>query len=440
MKRFQITWSKQRLSLALAVLPALFLLGLIIFNSVNVPYWDQWELVPVIQHVHSGHIYFHDFWAQQNEHRIFFPRIIMIISAFITGWNVRVESLISLVIASCSFIIIMKTLRITQRELKRKSLFLLPLLLSLIWFSPAQVENWLWGWQIQWFLSVFGVVLVTFGIARIKQRVLTYPNLLLLLTGGIIASYSLGNGVITWPLLVAALLYLRVPIEKTVIAAITGLLSTGLYYHHYINPSPHSTALISKEPVLFIKYVLVYLGRPLSFVHGLAPVLGLVLLFIFASLTTFIFVKKRRPFFSAVLPWVVLGLYAIGSSMVTAAARMGLGLDQAYNSSRYITISSLLLISTVIICIECRSVFKKWFGKKFKIVVSTSAVIIFALVLANVAWGIQATYKRSQFLKGEQTCTHATKPTDDCLGADYPYKPVIKQRLNYLKQIHWGGY
>jgi hypothetical protein len=433
-------WGTQKQAYLLALLPPVFLTILVIVKAVNVPYWDQWEFVPLIQHVHGGHFYFQDFWQQQNEHRLVFPRLVMVTAALITHWNVRVESLISIVIAACSFVFVIKTWRLTHGKYSKAIALFLPLILSVIWFSPVQVENWLWGWQIQWFLNVLGIMLVAWGIAGTRRGEITYPNLLVMLGGGILATYSLGNGVIIWPLLIATLIYLRVFSLKTAIAALTGLAAIALYYLHYVRvPQSSSPTDVFKMPVLFAKYVLVYLGRPLSFVHKLAPILGLVLLLVFIGLSAYLFIKKKRTF-TAMLPWVVIGFYAIGTAMITAVSRMNLGLDQAYNSSRYTTIASLLLVSTVLLAIECSPVVRSWLGTRFKSGATVVAAVFLVLVLSNAGWGLHATNTRSNFLKGTQVCTHVAQPSDACLRSTYPYPNVVQPRLNYLKQIHWAGY
>jgi hypothetical protein len=438
----QFFTARHHLPYTLALLPILFLVVLLVTKTVNVPYWDQWEFVPLIQHVHAGHFYFFtDFWHQHNEHRLLFPRIVMIVSATITHWNIRVESGISFTIALGSFVLLLKSLRHTQIQVKHAMPLLLPLLLGVIWFSPVQVENWFWGWQIQWFLSVSGIMLVIFALARINGKVLTYKNLLLILGGGILAQYSLGNGVIIWPLAIAALLYARVPLKKVLMVAATGITTTCLYYYHYVNldPSPDAPKLlILKEPILFLKYMATYVGRSLTFLEIVTAILGVILLLVFAGVTLYLLLK-RRTLFRAVLPWAVLGLYAAGSAAITAISRMGLGLGQAY-SSRYTTVSLLLLVSTIIICIEAREDILRYLGSKRNIVVIVTLVFVVGCVLSNAAWGVHNILIRSRDLKANQQCLREPIVTDVCAQYAFPIKPILIERLNYLKQIHWAGY
>jgi len=71
--------------LVLALVPLAFLLCVVARYAVPVPYWDQWEFVPLLEKTYHGQLTFHDLWAQHNEHRILFPRIIMLALAHLTG-------------------------------------------------------------------------------------------------------------------------------------------------------------------------------------------------------------------------------------------------------------------------------------------------------------------------------------------------------------------
>ena len=142
---FQILKSKityQKLSFIVAVIPALLLGVMLMQKTVNVPFYDQWELVPKIENLQQGNFLVDDLWQQHNEHRLFFPRLLMLGSAVLTDWNTNYEILISFILAIASFVLLIKTLQTTNR--KRLAIpFLLPLVLSVIWFSPVQSENWM---------------------------------------------------------------------------------------------------------------------------------------------------------------------------------------------------------------------------------------------------------------------------------------------------------
>src|SRR6476646_5984332 len=69
------------------------LIGILIFkNRVNLPVLDEWNgTAPLFEKMADGTLGIADFFAQHNEHRIFFPRLIFFTLGRLTHWNIRAE-------------------------------------------------------------------------------------------------------------------------------------------------------------------------------------------------------------------------------------------------------------------------------------------------------------------------------------------------------------
>jgi hypothetical protein len=424
---------------ALAIIPAITLLFYIKHNAVNVPYWDQYELVPIIQQVNNDGLVFNDLWQQHNEHRIFFPRVIMLAAAVMTGWDVRYEMVISWVIAVASFILLLVLLRMYSRATGQTVTFWLPLLLSIIFFSLIQHENWLWGWQVQWYLSVFGVMLAAYGVARIISSPRSAIGLVLTMIGAIIAEYSLGNGVLIWPIIIVALAYCRVGWRRLGIVSVTAVLSTVLYYVNYYNPPGSVSKTIAlQQPIDFIGYVALYLGRPVSYSHLVTVVSGVLLGIIFVSIGVYLY-KKHKERFKQGIPWFMLGSYVVAGAVLTGIARLGFGVGQAL-SSRYTTLSLLLLVSVVVLIVLNRDILRRMMKRLYRPIAFGFVAIIFALVTSNAVHGKVMADELTVRLNNLKDCTHQETPSDACYLLAYPDLKLSKDRLDYLKLIHWGGY
>ncbi len=397
-------------------------------------------MVPIFIHIHAGHLYWMDFWRQHNEHRIIIPNIILTAVAYFTRWNLITENFLNLGVAIASFLIILRVLKTTGIEFKQKSSCVLIFLVSLIWFSLVQSDNWLWGWEIEWFLNVLGVSIVAYCLSQIKSQRSSFSirQLGLLLFGGIVAQYSLGNGTLIWPIVILILFYMRVPLKQITTVFITGAMTTFFYYFHYTNNDKGFLKLVSHQPIIFARYFFTYLGRPLNFEHNITPILGLVIFTLFVGLSITLLVR-RRELFNKLIPWVYLGLYAIGSAFITGLARISYGTTEAY-VSRYTTISSLLLVSVVVMLYFSRDVIKVLAKSTYYTLAMASVVCVFFLVLGNYYWGFHSFDSHNQVLKNEQQCTRLPNPSTDCLLTAYPNANAVSNRLDYLKQIHWGGY
>jgi hypothetical protein len=423
----------------LVLLPAVGMGLFVLLFGRNMPFWDDWELVPIFRHLHAGHLYWHDFWQQHNEHRIVLPTLALVGLAYLTQWNTQVACLVSVAVAAGAFWLLYKTVLITAHGAQQHMGMGWLVLMAIMWFSPGQVENWLWSWQLEWFMSLFGVMLVVYGLARLERDAHDAKWLPLVLGGGVLAQYSLGNGTLMWPLIMAALVYLRASVRQIIVAAAGGVLSTVVYYLHYtLSANDISRHLVLEHPFSFIHYVLIYLGRPLSFLPKPASMVGTALLLGFLALALYM-LFWRRELFRRSLPWIILGLYALGTALVTGVARLGFGVNEAL-SSRYTTISSLFVMSVLMLVWMCRSSMRRWLGKGYRITFLGGAVGLYVLVLVQATWGLHAAAGQHTKLTAVHDCTHAVAPDSSCLLTTYPNPPVVAPRLQYLKTLHWGGY
>lgn len=419
-------------------LPIIFIIVATLHFGVHVPFWDQWEMVKLFQARDAGTLSFSDFWAQHNEHRILFPNLVLYGLALLTHWDPYYEVMISLALG---ILILFTTMLILRRTLKGHK-YLLPILSVLAaWLilSPVQYGNWLWGWQVEWFMSIFGVVLTVLSLSTTKM---TNKNFLLAIGGATMATYSLGNGAAIWPIGLLLLLLLKASWKKCAAWSVIGVIEVVLYYVNYVNPGYEpSKTLWVEQPINFVRYVLVYLGRPLGFEFRIAHIVGLILLILFFVSCIYLWLLKRHEFEKQVA-WFGLGLYALIGASATSASRMGFGIDQAF-SSRYTTISTLFTLSTIVITtISLKLYFIDHNNRRIlKTIVTTSAVcIIVPLIIISYYEGFRQMQQLNRHLIDVRTCLiAATSPNDQCLLLAYPNSEVVWERLQYLRSIKWGG-
>src|SRR5581483_3532219 len=256
-------WSVVLTSLMVgAVIPIVVMAFLLKRYSVNVPFWDQWEYVPLIYAAHHGTLTLHDLWMQHNEHRILFPRVVTIIASFITGYNIRYEILLNLVTAVLSYSVLLAMLR-RVFGLTKKFFFLAPVFAWIV-FSPLQWINWIWGFQLAFFMCVLFMALTIHLISKTESKhydVLFYVSLVT----GTVATYSLGNGMLAWPIGLAMLLLQRANKQKLIVWASVAVVICGSYlYHFHREPGSLPLLTVIKEPLMVSRYALGYLGRNLA--------------------------------------------------------------------------------------------------------------------------------------------------------------------------------
>src|SRR5215471_14393298 len=127
--------------------------------GVNVPHLDDWRMVDFIGQAQRHELSFHDFYEQFNEHRILLPKVIFAASVIRAHWNLKLLMFFSVAIAAltCLFLFRLSTIS-GPRDERPDAALSVKLVISLVVFSWAQFENWLWGFQIAWLLVNLGVV------------------------------------------------------------------------------------------------------------------------------------------------------------------------------------------------------------------------------------------------------------------------------------------
>ena len=428
------SWFKTWWWLIPAYLPAVYLLILLIRTAVNVPFWDEWEMVNFFQKHDAGTLSLYDFWTQHNEHRLLFPQLLIYVMAYIDRWNLAAEVMVNFVLALAGFILLWDMIRRTFRANPRLKIVLV-VLASVLCFSPMQWENWLWGWQIEWYMVVLAVIFTIWTLCFWPERWARW-KIPVALVSAFIATYSLGSGPVIWFIGLGLLLLYKVARKYVWIWISAAAVTLASFYYHYSAAAGQPPkSLLLHEPLKFVVYVCAYIGRPLAFNIVSSVIIGGLLLLaggfvVYAS-------WKKRTLIKRLLPWYGLAAFGGFSALTTAISRLGYGIQQGF-SNRYMTISLLFTISVVVMSIAALQELKLYQRFKMSILIGLAALI--SLVLWNYRAGMGALDNHSQYLKDIQHCSDQTHPSDVCLLSAYPNKDVVLPMIRYLQHKHWAGY
>ena len=326
--------------------------------GVDVLYGDQWNLAITMLRGKTSTLSIPEIFALHNEHRIATARVIsLILTQLFSPWNVKVEMMIGYAFSVLTYgllvAMILKQCRLLERaEVRAQNLHLggLSMVVSSVFlFSPVQYENWLWGFQMPWFLVILCLITAVF-LLDICFETRFYIGFFLAIAACIIASFSLAHGLFVWvaclPMFLKPGLNWQSRASLGAIwlgsAAFTGL----IYLADYRKPENHpSTGLVFERPGLAIDFFLNQIGG--SFGKGEIPTLILGLLMIVGYAIAIIYCFKSSKLLQAnYLPWLSIGLFPIIFASITTAGRLGLGSGFAL-TSRYTTVSLLLPICLI---------------------------------------------------------------------------------------------
>jgi hypothetical protein len=354
----------------LAAFPFLILIWVVARYSINVPYLDQWDFIPLLDKMYQGQLTFHDLWMQFNEHRILFPKLIMLGLARLTHWNIRYESVVSVLLAIGVFLMLAWQIRASARVFGERQLrWTLPVC-SLVVFSASQYENFLWGWQLGLLLGLVASLGAILLLANGPSGWGKFAGAVVL---GIVATYSFANGVLVWVIGVGLLCVTppkssalatqaTLPGSRKLVAIGIWIFAAaacmGLYLWGYQKPAHHPqlTSILSR-PMVFISYFLKYIGSTCAQYGegGILPdsiwalVLGLAGLAVmgWAGLK-----MARRTEVSrlALAPYFAMCAYSLGTAFMAALARGGFGPGQAL-CSRYCSMTGPFWFSMLVMLI-----------------------------------------------------------------------------------------
>jgi hypothetical protein len=431
---------------AVAAAPLLMLV-LVATRGVNVPQWDQWALPPLFAAYDAGTLGAADFFAQHNEHRPVVPRAIDFSLAQLTGWDIRAELLLNFAVALASFALILVLLR---RTLDGTAFVIASVVASVVFFSPIQWENWLWGWQLEWFLANLAALGAIWALVVLVDR---RPWLGLAVAAGcaLVATYSLGHGLVVWVVGLALLLLRGRPWRTWTVLSIAAFAS---YFWDYQNTGMTSKTAFLGQPAEFAAYVCLYVGRPLGFDTRTGALAGAVLLAAFAVSAAYVVAHRRDPDLRArTHVWLGLGLYVVGAAVITGMSRVTYGAEQAA-ASRYTGMGALLAIATLalLFSIATTGVFRRQLAgeaaargvavpPRRRVLVLVAAPVL-AVALANTAVGIDRVEREHDELRAVERCVRVVRTAGDpCLSR--PQSGVAEQQIRgirYLRSKGWAGF
>lgn len=334
-------------------LPIILLLWFVTSFSVNVPFHDDWALINFFNKIDSGTANFGDFFAQHNEHRIFFPKIIFALLSFSSRWNIKLQIYISFLLALINFIFLYKIADSTDNKNNQLLFHLFNFITCVAIFSLIQYENWLWGFQISWFFINTCLILAVLILTVPKHL---DPNLRLSLASlcCFVASFSSAHGLLSWLALLPSIYLIEGKNKHRKFRVFLWLLlfafCAAIYFIGYEKPSHNSNLLfILEQPLIASEYFFALISSSLG-KNIWPPVFTGIIIFLIFSFFNILCLKNYQSLFSrAAAPWISLGWFVIFFASITTIGRGNLGVDQA-TSSRYISVSILLFISCLQLC------------------------------------------------------------------------------------------
>ncbi len=314
----------------------------LVFSTYSpLPNWDEWALFDHLT-THQGWS-LGWLWAQHNEHRFLFSKLFFLIDVY--AFHGRQAFLLACIFA----------VQLVQLALLSYSLRVLGDLRGAAWrtgtgliaycvFCPTQQENFVWGFELNFVLPAAMATCSLLALLLHSRRPGAW-RLVVCIGAATVATWSLSNGMLLWPLLLVLALWLRR--RRTAVAVLLAAAANiACFMYHYQLPSAPSGRLGAWEfPGETLKYFLVYFGSTwLRHPSGWAAV-GIGATGVCAAALAIGYVVRQRRS-ALLLPLELAGLmgFCIATAAITASGRLHLGVAQAA-ASRYQTFALLFWCS-----------------------------------------------------------------------------------------------
>ena len=300
----------------------------------------MWSLA-TLRTAADGDLHLSDLWAQHNEHRIPLLRLQFGLDYFVLDGTLT--ALLETIVVSCILLAVVMTWPFVSVWHDRTvTLGFLAFAITMT-LTPAGWENLTWPFQVSFVQAyLFAVAAITLSVQRAAPLPESTPRLMRLLwltaiiaLGGA-ATYSLANGLMVWPIILAVLLLKRVEKPVIGIVSLAAALFIGSYLWQYEPVCPPRRHIRRASRIRSAwRDTSPRLGAPASaFGPTATQVLGIVGVALLAYLVAATVRVREREDHLPMLWGSAVSTFVFVSATQTALGRLDFGITQAL-SSRY---------------------------------------------------------------------------------------------------------
>ena len=353
--------------------------AMILRSWTPVPYADQWFDMLSRQRLTWSFLF-----AQHNEHRILFPRLVFALDHWLAAETYTVDLAVSVVLQAASVVLIAGLCR-RGRPGPPVTRLLCLFVTTTTLFSAMQYDNFLCGYQVQFFGVFTAGLAALWAVVALRSNVTAFAAFALFAT---VATFTLANGLLCAYAAVPVAILCRRPPWVTIVIAVMAVGLTGLYLIGYVSPVQHRDPLLSlRNPLSTVIYSATEIGSVLSvLVPGLprwaATAAGLSAYAVCGL--WFLRLLRRDSPGPEVLAFGIAA-FLLATSLITAAGRAGLQPDYEF-VSRYST--PVLLFWTVLLVTAVAKTSSK---RSLFAVPALLVCVIWSLAIAHVQASLERT-------------------------------------------------
>jgi hypothetical protein len=341
----------------------------------DVPFWDEWLLLPLLELDARGALGWSHLLAAHNEHRPVVARLVLIALARATSWNMWHECVLTIALGVLTLVPLWWAMR--RHEASPAVRAILVGTASVVFLSANQWETWMWGWLVKVVLTTAGLTWAAFALSGARPGL---PAVVTAATGGLVATLSFGNGFLVWP--ATAPLMVRVARQRPWLAAAwacVGAFSIWVFFRGFGQPLGVNEALASATLSRVFRVGLRVLGTALTPIDvvWLPPLIGAVGAAAAVAVALASLRGRLAPDGRAGMWWAMLLFGAASVLLIASGRQFG---RQLIVPARYMAFANLFWIALTVLVARA-SPRLAWVG-----------LIVAALAAAN-GWLVRDAYR-----------------------------------------------
>ncbi len=308
-----------------------------------------------------------------------------------------------------------------------------------LFFSGANLDNFTWPFQISFILAFYAGTVSLYALIRYAEECgkhgtrFAWAWLAASAGSAFVATHSLANGILIWPVLLLMAAVLRLHRRILLLLGIVFVLVSLQYFYGYQRIAGHVNAVEAlRHPIEVLAYIGAYLAIPVAKInHAVGAVVGLAGLGAFAW-TAFRMVRRRE------LPRLVLlnlgvMLYIFAGACVTALGRMAVAQPEA--ALRYATPVSIFWACALLLALAEAETFQF----RSTAVAAVLATVITGLIVAVVPMHLERCSSLIEFTQSIRDAEVALRTNVDAktqIGAIYPDPEFAFSLVDVLRDHH----
>ena len=316
---------------------------------IPIPMGDYWRVPQFLKAYQTWQMGV--FWKQHNEHRIVFPEIFFAMDVLLGHGRMILPTVVSVLCYALTWGVLCATVA-RDRTIPIFDRCCGVLVAGVLAFWQGSTLALAQPFLLEWPLMQVGVVL---SLLFLKKTADSGRALYLVLTivMAVVATYSSGNGLLLWVLLLGLAFAVRVEKRFIVALALAAVVFVGLYFAGYQFSGETNVLALFKHPVSFLGFTATYLSMP--FGKLISPGFGVGLGLLNLGIVVLSALKLWRAKLLGTLPALILFSFYVFTLLtiaITAAGRMDPA-DQTFIAAtvtRYLSVPMLNWAAVVLLC------------------------------------------------------------------------------------------